>query len=293
MALYAFDGTWNERKDAGEYGRNTNVVRFVDAYTGKKLLLKGVGTKYSWLGKVFGGAFGAGGKERIRDASMELFKNYPDDPVIDIVGFSRGSALALHFANTISKKGVRNPETKEGRGDGAPQIRFLGLFDVVASFGIPINIGIPFHRINLGYELKLPGNVRHCFHALAMDELRQAFRPTRTPGGYEVWFRGVHSDIGGGNENLGLNDISFRWMLKKAVLAGLPIDATVFDGLRPDPEADIRPASLDIVKNKFRKLTTDDRFHYTVSPRTGEGFNNAPKGAGVESEDDEKEKLHL
>lgn len=34
MALYAFDGTWNEERSAGEYGRNTNVVRFRNAYAG-------------------------------------------------------------------------------------------------------------------------------------------------------------------------------------------------------------------------------------------------------------------
>ncbi len=32
MALYAFDGTWNTEHSAGEYGQNTNVVKFRDAY---------------------------------------------------------------------------------------------------------------------------------------------------------------------------------------------------------------------------------------------------------------------
>ena len=36
MALYAFDGTWNNEKDAGRYDLNTNVVRFKDLYAGKK-----------------------------------------------------------------------------------------------------------------------------------------------------------------------------------------------------------------------------------------------------------------
>ena len=41
MALYAFDGTWNSEKDAGEYDLNTNVVRFKDLYAGTEVLLQG------------------------------------------------------------------------------------------------------------------------------------------------------------------------------------------------------------------------------------------------------------
>ena len=40
----------------------------------------------------------------------------------------------------------------------------------------------------------------------------------RLNGAEEVWFRGVHSDIGGGNDNRGLNDITMKWMMLKAKL---------------------------------------------------------------------------
>ena len=65
MALYAFDGTWNSEKDAGEYDKNTNVVRFKDLYAGPKFFYQGVGTKHGFLGKIAGGAFGVGGHERL------------------------------------------------------------------------------------------------------------------------------------------------------------------------------------------------------------------------------------
>ena len=46
MALYAFDGTWNEEKDSGVYGLNTNVVRKWLAGRGLKVanvpLVKGI-----------------------------------------------------------------------------------------------------------------------------------------------------------------------------------------------------------------------------------------------------------
>jgi hypothetical protein len=39
----------------------------------------------------------------------------------------------------------------------------------------------------------------------------------------EVWFRGVHSDIGGGNDNKSLNWISLNWMYQNTIREGLPI----------------------------------------------------------------------
>lgn len=287
MALYAFDGTWNEEKDAGEYGRNTNVVRFRNVYEGRQeFYTKGVGTRYGLIGKVLGGAFGVGGRHRIREASAQMAKNFvTGDTDIDIIGFSRGAALALHFANVIAREGVRDPAT------GAviakkPTIRFLGLWDLVAAFGIPINLGIRFNRINLGYVLTLPDNVQHCFHALALDECRQAFRPTRTKGGYEVWFRGVHSDVGGGNDNAKLNNIALRWMLKKAVIVGLPVPADSIETVtqNADPNASIGH-NFDAIKNASRTVKTGDRIHYTVSAR--QGCVNPPDACPVESRADE------
>jgi len=288
MALYAFDGTWNEEKDAGEYGKNTNVVRFRDAYQGQReFYSKGVGTRYGIIGKILGGAFGVGGRERIAQASRQLAKNFAaGDTDIDVIGFSRGAALALHFCNVISSKGVRDPDT--GRTIARhPTIRFLGLWDVVAAFGIPIDIGIRFSRINLGYILNLPNNVEHCFHALALDERRRAFRPTRTKGGYEVWFRGVHSDIGGGNGNAKLNNIAFKWMLKKAVIVGLPIQSEAIAGLTTpiDPAAKIS-RNFDPIEDAPRRIKSKFRMHYTVSPR--KDHVNPPADCPVETEAQEK-----
>jgi len=291
MALYAFDGTWNDEKDTGEYGKNTNVVKFRDAYDGThEFYTKGVGTKHGFIGKIFGGAFGAGGHQRIDEGRSALFKNFSDgDKTIDIVGFSRGAALALHFANTIASDGVQNPETGDVM-EKKPVIRFLGLWDVVAAFGIPIDIGIPFSRINLGYRLKLPDNVRYCFHALALDERRQSFRPTRVSGGYEVWFRGVHSDIGGGNDNEALSHIALRWMLRKAIKIGLPIRPGVDSLLDAQIDMNARVSkNKDLIENDPRKIKPTDLVHYTVKNR--EGHVNPPDGLTVETDFYEAERL--
>jgi hypothetical protein len=126
------------------------------------------------------------------------------DTVIDIVGFSRGAATSLDFSNLIHKKGIRRPRHRRRR-RAAPQIRFLGVWDVVAAFGLA-NLGN--EALNLGHHLELPKtNLRYCFHAMALDERRPSFINTRLPGAREVWFRGVHSDVGGGNGNQPLNNV--------------------------------------------------------------------------------------
>jgi uncharacterized protein (DUF2235 family) len=263
MALYAFDGTWNDEKDAGRYDLNTNVVRFKDLYTEPKFFYKGVGTKHGMLGKVLGGAFGVGGHERIDEGKRDIARQFAaGDRVIDIVGFSRGAALAVDFANVIGDGVIVNGKTEK------PEIRFLGVFDVVAAFGIPIDLGFRFNRINLGYKLGLPDTVKYCYHAISLDEARQAFRPTRVPGGCEVWFRGVHSDIGGGNDNHALNDITLRWMLNKAIASGLPIapNAIATSCARASVDGQISH-NFDPVHNRAREPKAGDSFHYTVASR--------------------------
>src|SRR5262245_30652417 len=115
MALYAFDGTGNEDRE-GDDG-DSNVLWFFRGYqdplkndsTGKErgsLYLKGIGTvtKNTILNKV-GEAFGFGGHKRIRQALDRMEHNFDaGDKVIDVVGFSRGAALAISFANEVAKK---------------------------------------------------------------------------------------------------------------------------------------------------------------------------------------------
>jgi hypothetical protein len=50
------------------------------------------------------------------------------DRVIDVVGFSRGAAAALHFSNEVWEKIGKKPPD-------APRIRFVGFFDTVAQPG--------------------------------------------------------------------------------------------------------------------------------------------------------------
>lgn len=224
MALYAFDGTWN--KDEDQPDGDTNVVKFKELYADQRAVeyVQGVGTRYGKVGAVFGGLFGTGGRTRIQEMYEELCKNYKADKVIDIVGFSRGAALAVHFANKIAEEGIK---LDDGSTHNA-RIRFLGVWDIVGSFGLSFDTVINFQDINLGWDIDTVDScVDHCFHAMALDERRETFALTRLDENnrhnnvIEVWFRGVHSDIGGGNENIERSNIALNWMLEKARACGL------------------------------------------------------------------------
>ena len=242
MALYAFDGTWNE--DEAEPIDDTNVLRFKRAYQQQVEYIEGVGTRFGTLGKLLGGIFGAGGRSRIHEMYERLVNNWKaGDRDIDIIGFSRGAALAVHFSNVVAL-GIKEEDGSVLEAN--PRIRFLGVWDVVPSFGVPIDgLLVPFHEINIGWDFTVPDIVDKCAHALALNERRETFLPERLNANHsrnnveEVWFRGMHSDIGGGNGSIGLNSIACTWMLEKAMDAGLPIDENVVKTIsnRQDPLA--------------------------------------------------------
>lgn len=82
---------------------------------------------------------------------------------------------------------------------------------------------------------RLSGRVEHGYHALAVDERRRSFAPAlwqvdERPGGRQhveqVWFAGVHSNVGGGCPTCGLSDTTLWWMAGRAAQAGLELDRT-------------------------------------------------------------------
>jgi uncharacterized protein (DUF2235 family) len=273
MALYAFDGTWNSDKPGSQH--DTNVLWFKEAYAGNCFYREGVGTRFGPFGQVLGGITGAGGHTRVHEALQQFADNVTaGDSTIDIVGFSRGAALAVDFANRVSHL------------SDTPTIRFLGIWDCVPSFGAASIDWDP------SWELDLPDNVAKCYHAMALEERRQTFQLHRLNARvedadaegrlFEVWFRGVHSDVGGGNDNPSLSSIALNWMLKKAVSCGLPIDAAKIaeNAKRMKVGApDSKGQWYDVIKNKFRVVRWNDYVHESVSFNADRGYNNPPEGA--------------
>jgi uncharacterized protein (DUF2235 family) len=275
MALYAFDGTWNSDKPGSQH--DTNVLWFKQAYGKECFYREGVGTRFGPFGQVLGGITGAGGHTRIHEGLQQLEQNLAaGDADIDVVGFSRGAALAVDFANRVNQL------------DGHPPVRFLGLWDCVPSFGVA--------SIDLdpSWELELPDNVVKCYHALALDERRHTFHLHRLNARvedadaegrlFEVWFRGVHSDVGGGNNNPALSSIGLNWMLQKAVSCGLPVNATKIteNAARMKPGTpDSKGQWYDLIKNRFRVVRWNDYVHKSVSFHDDRNYNNPPEGATV------------
>ena len=110
------------------------------------------------------------------------------------------------------------------------EIRFLGVWDTVGALGLPSNNldkGDPRYGF---HDTSLSRRVRNAYHALSIDESRPEFMPTlwtsKAKEGQrmeQVWFAGVHSEVGGGKRPA-LTDIPLRWMQDKAMENGLELE---------------------------------------------------------------------
>ena len=122
-----------------------------------------------------------------------------------------------------------------------PDIRFIGVWDTVAAYGGPIT-EITRAIDNWIFPLSMPDYQLHervlcARHALAIDDERDAFHPLvwdevheeALRGGNkvaaerleQVWFTGMHADVGGGYPDESLSYVSLLWMMEEAERAGL------------------------------------------------------------------------
>ena len=194
-----------------------------------------------------GNGFGYGLSKNIKDAYLFLMKVYEKGDRIYMFGFSRGAYTVRAIAGLVTTCGLlhpnsqnlipealriyfdrENPSTEDFKatfGRNCP-IHFLGLWDTVTSVGWiynPLRLQATTH--NDGVD-----NVRH---AISLDERRAFFRQNlwgkkqkESQDVKQVWFAGVHSDIGGSylREESGLSNISLEWMLVEAMEKGLLIE---------------------------------------------------------------------
>lgn len=216
LALYAFDGTQNDGFRDQKTHEETNVFILYNSYRGNASYSPGVGTNDGLLNP-FGSAFGAGGQSRVERMIARAEEFYSaGDAVADIIGFSRGAAQARDFANRLRDK---LPCVK---------IRWMGLFDTVASTGVP-------NDVNLGYQLGIPADVGSVLHLTAGGERRsstfaltsikrgprlgtgnKAFREVEIP-------EAVHSDVGGGYpDNRGLANQALQQMWSDGIRNSVP-----------------------------------------------------------------------
>jgi len=244
--VFSFDGTGNEPGDAREFKEDESISNILKLHIlmgggiqedksdtkapagadQKTYYYNGIGTREGGrqiplLGRLYSAARKAvnmaiapafGDARRILDEAARDFadaKCNPDDRIV-IFGFSRGAALARKFASIVLAK----------REDC--RVSFLGVFDTVAAMngihrkGEKISSDVVFENGTLN------DRIERAVHIVSLDEDRVPFTPTLinkdagNPGRIlEVWFPGVHSDVGGGYWLDGLSDIALAFMIRE------------------------------------------------------------------------------
>ncbi len=230
-------------------------------------------------------AFGAGLMDNVGDAYRYLMDLYSEGDDIYLFGFSRGAYTARALAGLLHMFGLlcpgneglipyvtrmfaqasRNLAKHQDSFDVAERFKttfsrdvtlhFVGVWDTVSS------VGWIYNSVTLPFSARNP-DMKIGRHAVSIDERRCFFRDNLwgkpfEPGepGYrfdvkqdikQVWFAGVHSDIGGSyaEAESGLSKLTLEWMLREASLAGLIVDparAAVILGYMPLPHGEHLP----------------------------------------------------
>lgn len=214
----------------------------------------GVGTG-NIVDRIVGGGAGVGLSSSVKSCYGFLVDNYRPGDEIQLYGFSRGAYVVRSVAGMVGCVGLlqksemghfyeawdwytKRQDRQVAELDGfaphrhrpeAVTIQCIGVWDTVGALGIPGSrfcaTAYTFHETALGPR------VRHAFQALAIDERRGNFQaaPWVTPRQQagapqvlrQVWFPGVHSNIGGGYLNHGLSDTTLLWMVSQILAYGL------------------------------------------------------------------------
>ncbi len=280
--VFSFDGTGNEPSDAGEYEENESISNILKLHVlmgggissyqtetktlaNKKQLIfyyNGIGTRKdgeeiflfgklysrikSGINMAIAPSFGDA-RRILDDARQDFDKCYEAGDKLAIFGFSRGAALARKFADMILKD--RKNCT----------VSFLGVFDTVTAmdgahiWGKKIVSDVEFENWTLN------DRIDKAVHLLSIDENRETFKPTlinKDPKNpkriLEVWFPGVHSDVGGGYWFDGLSDVCLEFMIKCCR------DTLGDDILIADGKADSVRALLNARPETLAGLEVDD-----------------------------------
>ena len=247
------DGTGNE------YGnKNTNVVKIFqilvkDPENQIEYYDPGVGTLSAhgaltftakFFTKLYGLAFAYGLTQNIEDAYEYLMDKYEENDRVFLFGFSRGAFTVRALAGMLHKCGLLQKGSNNlipyasrmyrfGSDDHAAGFKktfsreckphFIGVWDTVKSVGL-------FKRRRFP-DAKLNHDVSYGRHAISIDEKRSKYRPNlwdepaaQNQDIKQVWFAGVHSNVGGGYREEGLSNIALKWIIEEAENKGLLID---------------------------------------------------------------------
>ena len=296
------DGTGNE------YGQNnTNVVETysICEKTAKQVVFydPGVGTG-SWeymdgksegensLKSISDKATGKGLQKNVNDAYRFLMQAYQPGDKIFLFGFSRGAFTVRSLAGMLCKVGLlvdghenlleyaaklyndeEAGETAAGFKKTFSQscpVHFIGVWDTVSS--LVLNAGKRWHNGSLNSEVK------NGYHALAIDEQRKDFPPalwdeSNLHAGQtieQVWFAGVHCDVGGWYDERGLSNTALHWILGHAKNYGLKVDTAALSNRVENTNDKIHNSrkGLWILRGRHvRKIPVGAKVHASVFQR--------------------------
>jgi uncharacterized protein (DUF2235 family) len=229
----------------------------------------GIGGEGSLISRMYDGATGTGISKNILQAYFFIMNNYEPGDELFLFGFSRGAFTVRSLSGLIRNSGILNMKytdripraynlyrsrhptyhpkefeatlfRKTYAVEEVTKIKFIGVWDTVGALGNPLFLkGIVSER-NEFHDTELSSKIENAFHALAIDEKRKNFQAAlwhqqKDSAGQtleQVWFPGVHSDVGGGYPETGLSDIPLNWMMEKAQSCNLKFDAVE---MHPDP----------------------------------------------------------
>ena len=302
------DGTGNE------YGpNNTNVVKLFQSVVRDVEQIAfydpGVGT-FSFLGRILGRrvgillgkAFGKGLQQNIEDAYRYLMDRYLPGDRVFLFGFSRGAFTVRALAGMLHKcgllqKGSNNLVPYASKIYNKPNNQqiaagfkktycheckpyFIGVWDTVGSLG--------WLRRKKVFDATLHEDVTYGYHAISVDEKRKKFpvslwdetqkRAHQTIE--QVWFPGVHSDVGGSYAEMGLSDIALAWMLKNAEQQGLRLKGGWADELKLNPSSLIhesRAGFWRMWRPAVRSVPEEAKIHKSVFDRMNSQTNYRPQ----------------
>lgn len=206
-----FDGTWNDRLNVPKEERKTIEAHLHDKLQGLDMPIfhyyVGAGTQHDIIQPILDGADGYTTKPTAEQAATEVIseivalrRQQPNSEIRLLVsGFSRGSAAARHFMNTLEQRWYT-----QGL-EGEPPTFYALIFDTVAT-GQSGNL-----------QLQVPLRADIFYHFVSNDERRISFSsiiddPQNDPDGRIVTIirPGVHSDIGTSYQNgIGSEYIAF------------------------------------------------------------------------------------
>lgn len=136
---------------------------------------------------------------------------------------------AWHFARRRKpyqpKKNIRHVDGT----DDEPLIKFVGVWDTVDAYGLPVDeLTRAWDKVVWPLTAKdrnLSPRIARACHALALDEQRESFEPMLWNEKGEiidderlsqVWFPGVHSNVGGGYPDDSLAFTALNWILDES-----------------------------------------------------------------------------